>query len=170
MPALANASEALSQLSGLDFVLEESDVVTMRLAEVQALWGQRYLPDKVYGIYLGTRGLFFAHILLLFAESNAQRLVSAMVGEPMPVPLDELGESALGEVGNVVGTAFLNVFADVFHVVWEPTIPSVVYGDLNWVAERIPDRTPLLVTEARFHVVEQNIRGHIVVMPLNGEG
>jgi chemotaxis protein CheC len=110
-------------------------------------------------------GLFQAHILLVFSDVNGQRLVGALMGEAVPLPLDDMGVSALAEVGNVVGTAFLNVFSDLFHSVWEPTTPRVMLTSAETLTKEISPGTTVLLTQALFQVTDEEVSAEIVVVP-----
>ncbi len=162
--ALTQASRALREFSGLDFAVEETAVTSIDW-NTMAERLQRKVTSPLYVIHLGAQGLFRAHILLLFSDANSQRLVGVMVGEEVSLPLDELGESALAEVGNVVGTAFLNVFSDIFRVVWEPTPPQVRLTTAAALTEDIAPGTTVLLTEAMFQVTGESVFGEIVVIP-----
>lgn len=168
VPALAKAGMALSQLSGLDFSVTETDIIASQWAAVKKKMVDKN-PNPGYAVRLGAHGLFFAQIMLLFSDQNGQQLVSRMIGETVALPLDDLGLSALGEVGNVVGTAFLNVFADLFQGVWEPTVPEVLTTDALKFLSGVHDDTPILVTEAVFQVTGENIDSQIIVIPLPNE-
>ncbi|MCY0863413.1 MAG: chemotaxis protein CheC [Sulfobacillus sp.] len=164
VPALAKAGMALKQFSGLDFAVTETDVtvVTWKTMSVRL---KNKITNPIYAIHLGAQGLFQAHILLLFSDVNSQRLVSALMGEPVHLPLDDMGISALAEVGNVVGTAFLNVFSDLFRTVWEPTTPRVLLSSAEAITEEISPGTTVLLTEALFQVTGESVSGEIVVIP-----
>jgi len=72
---------------------------------------------EVTGIVLGVTGELVATVLLLVPPADAGRLVSILGVDPG----DELAASALGEIGNVVGTSYLNALADMTGIEMEPT-------------------------------------------------
>lgn len=167
MPALAQAGLALKQFSGLDFDVRESDVAVVSWDTMSERF-LRTFRNPLYAVHLRAHGLFHAHILTVFSDVNGQRLVSALMGETIELPLDSMGLSALAEVGNVVGTAFLNVFADLFQTVWEPTTPRVWLTSAEELTREISPGSRVLMSEALFQVTNEEVSAEIVVVPSLG--
>jgi purine-binding chemotaxis protein CheW len=67
-------------------------------------WIRGVIGLRVTGIVLGVTGELIATVLLLVPPADAGRLVTILGVDPA----DELAASALGEIGNVVGTSYLN--------------------------------------------------------------
>ncbi len=164
VPALSKAGLALKQFSGLDFAVTESDVTVVSWSTMAERL-KRIFTNPLYAVHLQAVGLFQAHILLVFSDEDSQRLASALIGEPVELPLDSMGESAMAEVGNVVGTAFLNVFSDIFHAVWEPTTPRLLVTTAEELTQEISPGTTVLMTEAMFRVTDEAVSAEIVVVP-----
>lgn len=164
VPALNRAGQALKQFSGLDFGVTESDVTVVPWSTMADRL-KRTFSNPLYAVHLKAVGLFHAHILMVFSDANGQRLVSALMGEPVDLPLDGMGLSALAEVGNVVGTAFLNVFSDLFQTVWEPTTPRVLLTSAHELTQEISPGTTVLLSEALFQVTDEEVSAEIVVVP-----
>jgi chemotaxis protein CheC len=164
VPALNRAGLALRQFSGLDFNVTESDVTVVPWSTMADRL-KKSVTSPLYAVHLRAVGLFQAHILLVFSDVNGQRLVGALMGEAVPLPLDDMGVSALAEVGNVVGTAFLNVFSDLFHSVWEPTTPRVMLTSAETLTKEISPGTTVLLTQALFQVTDEEVSAEIVVVP-----
>lgn len=165
VPALQRAGEALRQFSGLDFAVTESDVAAVSWESMAARLRQSMPHQTLYVVHLEGVGLFQAHVLMIFSDANGQRLASALMGEPVKTPLDDMGLSALAEVGNVVGTAFLNVFSDLFRAVWEPTIPQVLLTSAEDITQAIQPGSNVLISQALFQVTDAEISAQIVVVP-----
>jgi chemotaxis protein CheC len=171
-PALNRAGEALSHLTAQPVMLEGMGTRTVAWPELETKIHLDH-PDRdpVYATHLGAFGLFPADILLVFSEAAAAGLLAVLTGEPerQPFELDEMAVSALAEVGNIIGTAFLNVFADTFQQPWEPTPPRVSVGPFaKLVAEVFPHWKPqdqVLLSEAVFRVGDSVMEGYLVVVP-----
>lgn len=169
-PALTRAGEALSTLTAEPVTLAGIRTRTVAWPELETML-QLSDPhrDLVYAAHLGAFGLFAADILLLFTETAVAQLVTVLLGEPAILPIDELGVSALAEVGNIIGTAFLNVFADTFHQSWEPTPPEVTVDYLTDLIGRIfPHWHPedeVLLSEALLTLGEAKLEGYLAVVP-----
>ncbi|MBX5466173.1 MAG: chemotaxis protein CheC [Firmicutes bacterium] len=171
-PALKRAGEALSHLTAQPVELTGVGTRTVAWPELESkIHLENPERDPVYATHLGAFGLFPADILLVFTQADAARLLAVLTGSPPsePFELDELGSSALAEVGNILGTAFLNVFADTFQQPWEPTPPEVTVGPFAEVVARIfPHWKPqdaVLLSEALLRVGPAVMEGYLVVVP-----
>ncbi len=167
-PGLDEAGRALSQMTGLDFMMEDRAVNEENWGDVLERFNA--CNDSQYCVvHLGAKGLLTAQIMLIFSPDHCRRLVSAMMGEEMELPLDDVGLSAFAEVGNVVGTAFLNVFANLFQTPFEPTIPHVLHGRREEVFPSFSRNERVLITEAIFRVTGQALSGEILIVPLRSD-
>lgn len=83
----------------------------------------------VLGAYLGMTGDITGHVMLLFPEERALRCVDRMCAqEPGTAEIgDELTRSAVAELANIVGSAFVNALADQTALVLQPNPPAVVH-------------------------------------------
>ncbi len=162
VPALNRAGFALKQFSGLDFVVKESFVKAVSIEDMSARFTH---DDPIYAVHLRAIGLFNADVILVFSDVNSQQLVSTLMGEPVELPLDSMGVSALGEVGNVVGTAFLNVFSDLLQNAWEPTTPRVIHQSTQDLIEAISPTSTIILSEALFQVTNEEVTAEIMVVP-----
>lgn len=163
-PALEEASLALAQMSGLDWQIASKTVQPMSGAELMQ-WTQHVERTLGYSIGLTAHGLLTAAIVLVFDDAATEALVSALMGETVTVPLDAMGLSALAEVGNVVGTAFLNVFANQFQAIWEPSPPTVTRDSVATLVRPAARAPQVLVTDGLFRVSGTSVEGHLVIVP-----
>jgi chemotaxis protein CheC len=152
-------------MTGLGFAIEDTAVKEVMWQDIVAKYDAPGIRE-LYAVHLGATGLISARILLLFLPENSRRLVSALMGEEVELPLDDVGLSALGEVGNVVGTAFLNVFANIFGQIFEPTVPEVRHALGSRVLPPFPLRQKVLITEAVFRVTGEELTAEILIAPL----
>ena len=67
--------------------------------------------------------------MLLFPVKRALECVDLMCGQAVgtSVEPDELSESAIGELGNIVGSAFINALADHMNLILHPSPPTVIH-------------------------------------------
>jgi chemotaxis protein CheC len=84
--------------------------------------------------------------------------------------LSELEKSALGEMGNVMGTFFLNTIADRTHCELRPTPPSVAMDMTGALldaplAEIMMETDEIVLVDALFGTQDRQISGTFVVMP-----
>lgn len=82
----------------------------------------------VLGAYLTISGDITGHVMLLFPVEKALQCVDLMCGQEPGTTTepDELAESAIGELGNIVGSAFVNALADHMNLILHPSPPTVV--------------------------------------------
>src|ERR1700754_345927 len=76
--------------------------------------------SDVTGIALGVDGDLPSIVLMLLAPDDAVALCTLLGLEPG----SEFADSALGEIGNVVGTSYLNALAGMTGLALEPTPPA----------------------------------------------
>lgn len=81
--------------------------------------------QQVAAVFLAVAGDLDGYLLLLIPEDAREPLITGIIGEGEVEP--ELAQSAIGEMGNVVGTTFLNFLADSAEVRISPSPPQVVY-------------------------------------------
>jgi chemotaxis protein CheC len=107
-------SMAISNLSQM--VGQEIGVVAFRLRQIQVAEISHLMggPEtETVGIYLTVSGGADGHVMLMYDPKMAYGFVDMLMGLP-PGSTQSLGEveaSALGELGNVVGSSFLNALA-----------------------------------------------------------
>jgi chemotaxis protein CheC len=112
------ASTALSSMLGrsVDITVPSARVMPMGDA-VESLG---VAESEVVGIVLGVVGEMPASVLLLLSPKDAST-ICGMLG----VEADsDMAESAQLEIGNIVGTSYVNAFAEMTGMALEPTPPS----------------------------------------------
>jgi len=128
--------------------------------------------DKVVGIYLLFSGNTNGQILLAFDPKTAFELVDMAMGVEAGATssLGEMERSVLGEMGNIVGTFFLNGVADCVGLRLMPSPPAVVEDMAGAVigsvlAEAFDDNDSLFVIKLLFSSTTQAIEGRFLVLP-----
>jgi chemotaxis protein CheC len=139
------ASTALSEMLGRSIDLAVPAVSVLPMADAVDEIGSP--EQEITGIMLGVVGELPATVLMLLTPENAEK-ICALLGLP---PDSDLAPSALGEIGNVVGTSYLNALAGMTGLEVEPTPPATVTDMLGAIVESIlavraasSDRTLLL--------------------------
>ncbi len=121
------AGRGLSGLMGQEITIHVPSVrLGTRADACDAVGGPEEL---VLGAYLTITGDVTGHVMLLFPEKRAFQCVDIMCGSPAgtTTEIDEMATSAVGELGNIVGSAFVNALADDVNLVLHPSTPTVVY-------------------------------------------
>ena len=104
----------------------------------------------VAGVYLSVSGDASGHILLLFPENAAYRLVDVLCELPLgsSSELDEMGKSCLGEVGNITGTSFLIGLSEHTGLLLRPSPPEVVQDMVGAILSTILAELSMVSDEA----------------------
>jgi chemotaxis protein CheC len=125
------ASTALSAMLGRSVDITVPNAFVLPMAEAVENIGNP--EDDVTGIVLGVFGDMDATVLLLVNPNHAA-LLCGMLG----VPADsEFGESALMEIGNIVGSSYINALATMTGMEIEPTPPSLATDMLAAIVESV---------------------------------
>jgi chemotaxis protein CheC len=125
------ASTALSSMLGRSIDLSVPDARVLPMEDAVGQLGSA--EDEITAIVLGVEGELPATVLMLLTPDDAEK-ICGMLGL---APDDELAPSALGEIGNVVGTSYLNALAGMTGIEVEPTPPATVTDFLGAIVESV---------------------------------
>ncbi len=100
------------------------------------------LGPRLTGVRLALRGGAEGELLLAWEKADAERLsallaASEMVGAESDTGQPDLSDSALMEVGNIVASAYLNAVAKVTGLMLLPSVPELVHGDAETLAQSL---------------------------------
>jgi chemotaxis protein CheC len=84
---------------------------------------------------------------------------------------DVYAASAVQEIGNILASAIAGVFSSDFSIDLHPTPPEVVNDYVGTVFQEFlvsaaPERNDILIMESCFHVIKNDIRCHMYLLPL----
>ncbi len=125
------ASTALSSMLGRSVDISVPNALVLPMAQAVETIGD---PESdATGVVLGIVGDMQATVLLLFTPNDA-RLMCGLLG----VEVDsEIGVSALMEIGNIVGTSYINALAEMTGMALEPTPPATATDMLGAIVETV---------------------------------
>ena len=123
-------------------------------------------------VYLRVSGCATGHMLLVFQPETAFELVDMLLGLA-PGTTKDLGDmerSAMGEMGNIMGSFFLNALADATKLPLLPSPPAVMMDMAGSIidavlAEIFMEAEDLLVVDTVFGTKDRQIDGTFLVMP-----
>jgi len=125
------ASGALSALLGRPVDIAVPSARAVSFAEAVEATGD---PEtEVTGIALGIFGDLDGVVLLLVSPADADALCQMLGVEPG----SEYVPSALGEVGNIVGSSYINALAEMTGMVIEPTPPATATDMLGAIVQTV---------------------------------
>jgi chemotaxis protein CheC len=125
------AGTALSKMLGRSVDISVPKALVLPLAEAVEATGPA--EAEVTGIVLGVVGEMAGTVLLLVPPEDAATLCG-MLGLEAD---SEYAESALGEIGNVVGTSYINALAAMTGLQLEPTPPATATDMLAAIVESV---------------------------------
>jgi chemotaxis protein CheC len=122
---VSDAINGLSQMIGKEITLSSMTIKNIPAKNIAVALGG---PDTtIIGVYLAFSGPANGHIILAHHPTVAFKLLDSLIGKKNNnIDLSELEQSALGEVGNITGTFFLNAVANALNVVIHPSPPVVI--------------------------------------------
>ena len=161
-----NAATALSDMVNKRIDIKVPDVSFVAIEKIAETLERP--EEQVYGVLLGIEGDIDGTMLLMFEKNTALCLISLLLGEEKK-DVDEMGDSTLKEVGNIICAAYLNSLADFLEMKILPGVPSSCYDMavslLNTVAAQhaMVAHTALL-TNTKLHIDKENFKGEFILM------
>jgi chemotaxis protein CheC len=162
-----NAGTALSSMLGKVVDISVPTAAALPLAEAVAIAGAP--EDLCHGVVVPVVGDFEAIVLLLFPDPDARALCGIYGLEPSTPD----GRSMLGEVGNILGTNYINVLAQMVGMVMEPTPPQVVEDMLGAILSSVllgrgEDVEEALILDSNLMVEDEQCSLSFLLLPDHG--
>ncbi len=147
------AATALSQMLGRPVELAVPRALALGLADALDAVGE---PDAMVGsVVMPVGGDADVVVLLLFSNRCAATLCELLGVEPR----SELGDSALGEIGNILGASAVGALATMTGLALEPQPPHVVYDMLGAVVASVLTETAGSLDVALMMDAELSVEG-----------
>jgi len=167
---MTNSIHGLSQMVGREFQINSINIRKVPAKEMPYLLGG---PEHmVIGVYITFSGASHGHILLAHQPEFAYKVLDMLMGNPLGTTnsLDDMSQSALGEMGNITGTFFLNAVADELGVFLNPSPPIVLLDMAGAIldialAEILAERDDVFIAETSFGVTDRTVEGTFLIMP-----
>jgi chemotaxis protein CheC len=125
------ASTALSGMLGRAVDIDVPKAQALPFAEAVEAAGPP--EQEMTGIVLGIVGDMHGTVLLLIPPADADAMCRMLGVDPE----DEFALSALGEIGNIVGTSYINALAGMTGMESEPTPPASATDMLGAIVESV---------------------------------
>ena len=126
-----NAATSLSQMLGRPIDVSVPSALALPLAEAVDSVGPA--DALVTGVVLPIKGDFDAIVLMLFAEADRATLCELLGVDPE----SEVGLSALAEIGNILGSAYIGAFSMMTGLELEPAPPQTATDMLGAIVETV---------------------------------
>lgn len=165
-----NAMASLSTMIGQEVAVDKLRLRPVSMADIAEMMGG---PEALtVGIYLTVSGSADGHMMLMYQPAIAFGFVDLLLGQEigMTSALGEMEESALGEMGNVVGSSFLNAMADSAALRLMPSPPSVTMDMAGALLDIIAvdimlNQDEAYIAETTFRTPGQAMSGVFFVIP-----
>ncbi len=165
-----NSATALSQVINTRIDMNVPKVALVPITDVPDMVGG---PDSiVVGLFLRVYGKAPGNILFLLPQKSAYNLVDTLMGRPHgeTKQLDQMDQSALMEIGNILSGAYLNAFFTFTGLTMLPSIPALAMdmagAILNVVLVQLGQMgDTALVIETEFLSEDDGINGHFFLVP-----
>ncbi|HEX3033125.1 MAG TPA: chemotaxis protein CheC [Bacillota bacterium] len=165
-----SAATSLAEMLRCKITMTVPGVRVMPLTQIADTVGG---PEKkVVGIYQRALGEAPCNILFLIATESALPLLDIILNRSFGTTstLDDLGMSAIQEVGNIVSGSFMNALHQFTQIKFTPTVPAVavdmVGAMLNTVLYQYGFEGDLaLIIETEFTAQDQRISGNFFLFP-----
>jgi len=167
-----NAATALAQMLSTKIDMNVPRVRVLPFSEVADLMGGAEI--HVVGIYLSVSGSAPSSILFILPIEKACLLVDMLLnrtaGQTLTEGLNDMGKSAMMELGNIISAAFLNAVSMFTKLTFIPSVPALATdmagAILNGVLAQLGEIADyVLVLETEFQKNSQDIVGYLFLLP-----
>ena len=165
-----NAILGLSEMVDQEINMTAVSARQIPVDEVPDLFGGR--EQVAVAVYLSVTGAMDGHMFLVYPPKTAMALVDLLMGEEpgTTVEITEMEASALGEMGNIMGSFYLNALSDASGLILMPSPPAVIMDMAGAIldvalAGILTESDDALVVEAVFATEDQKITGNFLVLP-----
>lgn len=166
----AKAISGLAQMVGRDIRISAFNARRVPVNQAPDLVGG--WETVTLGVYLGVTGCATGHMFMVYRPETAMALADLLMGNPAGTTksLAEMEESALGELGNIMASGFLNSISDATGLSLQPTPPAVMMDMAGAIldvamASILEESDQALVVETNFSTADRQISGALLVMP-----
>ena len=172
-----NAMTGLSQMAGQEIKISRMEFKKVPVKDVSALFGG---PEAlIIAVYLEISGKTNGQMVVVYEPQVAYDLIDLLLSQSQGTTreLSEMERSTLGEVGNIMGSFFLNYISDTTGIRFQPSPPAVMMD----MAGAILDATlaglmefsdDIYIMETVFGTNDRQVAGTFLVIPdpgLEGE-
>ncbi len=165
--ATGNAATSLSAMLDKKVDITVPNIMVEALEKVPELLGGS--EKTMTAVYFSITGQVSGSILLVFSSSESLRLVDILTGRKADhvESIDEMGISALKELGNIVIGSYVRVLADGLKVKISYSVPGFTYDMMGAILDEPLAHLSLetkhaVIVESEFIIREKIYRGHLI--------
>ena len=165
-----HAATALSQMTGQTIMISVPQINIAPLEDIPNQVGSDEEP--VAAVLMKILGDLTGLALLVFTHRTALRVAGLMMKKENLTELDEIGQSALREAGNILSAAYLNALSEFMGMILLPSPPSLAID----LSDAVMSATFLEVaqgaeyvfcveTEFQLKELNETLRGFFLLLP-----
>jgi chemotaxis protein CheC len=168
-----HAATALSQLTNRRIMVGVPQVKILRIDEIADMIGTG--EEVVAGVAMQMLGDLTGRTVQIFPKETAEQVAGILIGRSdvkFPENFGELEQSALKEVGNILGGAYLNALSDFLGLLLLMSVPGLAMDVTAAVLKSTflefqEDRDYVFVVETVFNMdqVVGELHGHFLLVP-----
>ena len=171
---LGNAATALADLLNKKVDINVPKAMFMEIDEIFSMIGG---PEEIVSCAMvNFEGDINGTVLFIFTEESTYRLVEMLIGQEVGsvTALDEMGESAVSEIGNVLSGAFMNAIGGLTGLRMNAMVPMFAFDmfgavlSTSLVANGHWDDQMMFI-ETVLHQELSQIKGHFYLLPETGD-
>lgn len=164
-----NAMTALSQMLQCKVDMKVPQVKLLEFSEVGEMMGGEELI--MVGVFLGVEGDITGSMMFMVEENTARHLIQKITMGMLPEgsEFEEMGLSAMKEVGNIITGAYLNSLSTLTNLKIYPTPPALTV-DMAGAILSVPAiqfgifGDKILLIQSQFHD-EVQLDGYFILIP-----
>lgn len=164
-----NAMTALSQMLQCKVDMKVPQVRLLEFSEVGELMGGA--EQIMAGVYLGVEGDISGSMMFMMEENSARHLIQKITMGMLPEgsEFEEMGLSAMQEVGNIITGAYLNSLSKMTNLTVIPSPPAITV-DMAGAILSVPSiqfgifGDKLLLIQSQFYD-EVKLDGYFILIP-----
>jgi len=165
-----NAVIGLSQMAGQEIKITSMNVKKIKVKDIPDLFGG---PEAlIIAVYLEISGESNGHMVVVYKPEVAFEVVDMLLGQPSgsTKELTDMERSTLGEMGNIMGSFFLNFISDSTGNRFQPSPPAVMMDMAGAVldsalASVLASTDDTYIIETVFGTDNRQVSGTFLVIP-----
>jgi chemotaxis protein CheC len=165
-----NAVIGLSQMAGQEIKIVDMNVKKVLVKDIPGLFGG---PEAlIIAVYLEISGQSNGHMVVVYDPKVAFDLVDLLLGQPAGTTkeLTDMEKSTLGEMGNIMGSFFLNYISDTTGNRFQPSPPAVMMDMAGAIldaalANVLAFSDSTYIVETVFGTNDRQVSGTFLVIP-----
>lgn len=165
-----NAMAGLSEMIDEEIEVADLELTRVPVSKISHLFGGA--ETEAVGIYLTVTGSAEGHLMLMYEPRIAYAFIDLLMGQAPGETdsLSEMGRSALGEMGNIIGAFFLNAISDATGLTLHPSPPEVMTDMAGALFDVVSSQVLLdgdetYVAESTFRAKGHDVSGVFMVLP-----